>query len=532
MRAAILRIGATFLALAAAGCRLDPPVPGHGVDVQASWRDHAREVATLANVAWFDVYRDDVLRGLVRRAIEGNPDLAAALAHVDEARAIAVATGADLYPRVDLSGQGGHVRLPKNQVGSGSRDMWNVSVAFDVTWELDLFGRVRSEAGASQARWYAATDVYRDVGIRLVAEVARTYFELRQLDEVLEIAERTLKSRAEYVDLAKVRFEGGKTSEIDFRQAESEYWRTEVTYVDVQRQISNKENALSILLGKSPGAVPRGIRGPDQPLPPFVPPGLPSDLLMRRPDVTAAEALLVSETALVGAARAALYPRIALTGSFGWESDQLKNLFSSDSITSSVIAGLLQPIFNAGRNRSLVEAQCARMRAAMEVYRKSVLVAFAEVESGLVDFRRFGEQRGVQARRLEALRKVLDLAETRYRGGVAQYLEVLDAQRGLFDAELEEAQTIASHLVSLTFLYKALGGGWDANYCGEAVPAPPRRVVPGPSGYPPSSAVPSSSTVPRSTAVVAPPPPTVPAAAPPSPQPETPAVAAPPAAPK
>jgi NodT family efflux transporter outer membrane factor (OMF) lipoprotein len=457
-------------AVSLGGCTLDPPTSLPATDVRPTWRDGSHDVHTLANTAWFDLYRDDVLRQLIRNAVAGNPDLAIALTRIDEARAIAKATGADLYPRIDLAAAGGRAYSSRLETPFGDRSNGVAGIFFDMSWELDLFGRVRSERRAAQAFYFESVDAHRDVGIRLVSEVARLYFELRELDELLEITRRTMESRREYVDLAKIRFEGGKTSEMDFRQAESEYYRTETVYVDVQRQITVKENEISVLLGRSPTGVPRGRRATEQPLPAAVPAGLPSHLLQRRPDILAAGEALAAETALVGAARANLYPRIALTGTLGTESDALSDLFTSEATTASLIAGLLQPIFNAGKNRALVEAQCARMRIAMEDYRRIVLAAFGEVEDALVGYRRFGEQRAVQAKRVESLRKVLELAEIRYEGGVSEYLEVLDAQRGLFDAEIEEAETIQNHLVSLTALYKALGGGWDPAFGACAVP--------------------------------------------------------------
>jgi outer membrane protein, multidrug efflux system len=467
---------AALAALGTAGCRLDPNGRVPGVVAESTWREGSPDPQSLANVGWFEVYRDPVLHDLVREALRANPDLAVALARVEEARAIAVATGADLYPRLDLGAAAGGVKSSRLDVPFGDRTHASYALSFDMLWEVDVFGRVRSQASAAKATYFASVEGHRDVAIRLVADVARAYFELRELDELLEITTRTLQASQEYVDLARIRFEGHKTSEVDLRQAESEYYRTAAVHVDVQRRIRAKENELSVLVGHQPGAVPRGTRATEQALPDLVPAGLPSDLLQRRPDILVAEQALAAETALVGAARANLYPRIALTGSFGWASDSLSDLFTDGANSASLIAGLLQPLFNAGRNQALVQAQAARMRAAMEQYRRVVLAAFAEVESALVSYRRFSEQRGVGERRLEALRKVLELAEVRYVGGKTEYLEVLDAQRALFDAELEQADTIQAQLVSLTALYKALGGGWDPStappVCGTRSPLP------------------------------------------------------------
>jgi len=471
-------------------------------------------MASLANTAWFDLYQDDVLRELIRMALASNPDLGVALARIDEARALAHAAGAEINPRVDFAAAGGWARASRVEVPFGDRDGGRIRASFDLAWELDVFGRIRSQAAAAYAAYLGSAAAHRDVGIRLVAEVARAYFELRDLDERLEIATRTLASRQEYVDLAKVRFEGHITSELDWRQAESEFYRTRAVQVEIQRAIAVKEDEIAVLLGRPPGAIARGRRAKEQPLPAAVPAGLPSDLLRRRPDIVAADQALAAETALVGAARANLYPRIALTGSYGWESDQLSELFTSPSNTASLIAGLLQPIFDSGRNRDFVAAQCARMRAAMEAYRGTVLFAFAEVEDGLANYRHYTEQRVVQGQRVAALSRVLELSETRYEGGVAEYLEVLDAQRELFDAELEQAATVQAQLVSLTRLYKALGGGWTLAETGPCLPpsppSPPAPVVHAPSGLPPSATArpaPPPAARPAAPALVVPPPP-------------------------
>jgi multidrug efflux system outer membrane protein len=292
--------------------------------------------------------------------------------------------------------------------------------------------------------------------------VARAYFELRDYDRRLEIARRTIESRREYVQLAKDRFEGGVTPEIDFRQAEAELARVLTVVFELERLIAAKENELSVLIGRNPGPILRGRALDEQKLPTAVPAGLPSELLDRRPDIRVAEQQLAASTANIGEAKALLFPRIALTGSFGFASTEFDTLFDGPSKSWNIVGNLLQPIFNSGKNRRRVEITESRQRQALYAYERTVLEAFRETEDALVAYRKTGEQRGAQATRVGAERKVLELAELRYRGGVAAYLEVLDAQRSLFGAELDEAQTIGSNLVSLVRLYKALGGGWPS----------------------------------------------------------------------
>jgi multidrug efflux system outer membrane protein len=328
-----------------------------------------------------------------------------------------------------------------------------------VFWELDFFGRIRRATEAELAIVYATEEARRAVVLTLVADVARAYVELCDLDQRLAIAKRTVESRVAYVTLAKDRFEGGKTSELDLRQAEAELHRTESFVHDFEAQVRQKENEISSLLGRNPGVIERGPLDGIH-LPPAVPAGLPSTLLDRRPDIRAAEEQLASANARIGEAKALLYPNINITRAFGWESTELNDLFKSPSQSWSIGANLLQPIFNSGQLRHGVEVAESRQRQALYAYERSILLAFREVEDALVGYRESGLKRGTDGLRVEAERKVLDLAETRYRGGVADYLEVLDAQRELFDSELEASQAVRDELVEMIQLYKALGGGW------------------------------------------------------------------------
>jgi outer membrane protein, multidrug efflux system len=329
-----------------------------------------------------------------------------------------------------------------------------------LSWELDFFGRIRRLTEAELALVYASEQARRAVVLTLVADVARAYVELRDLDRRLEISRRTLESREQYVGLAQERFQGGLTSELDWRQAEAEMHRTAALVHDFERQVVQKENELSALLGRNPGAIPRGRALEEFTLPPAVPAGLPSALLERRPDVRQAEEELASASARIGAAKALLYPGISLTGAFGWESTELSDLLDSPAQSWSIGANLLQPLFNAGQNRRAVDVAESQQRQALFAYERSVLLAFREVEDTLAALRQSKLRRGSEGERVTAERKVLELAELRYGGGVAAYLEVLDAQRSLFGAELDEAGARRDELVALIQLYKALGGGW------------------------------------------------------------------------
>jgi multidrug efflux system outer membrane protein len=461
------------LALAAAGCALGPNYQRPAVPTPPSWREVPQaEAESLANTGWWELFQDPQLQELIRIALVENKDLKIAVERIEEARARYGFTKADLWPAVDLSGTAGKLRFntgslihtPEGDTATAPEgtktDIFAVSA--DVSWELDFFGRIRRASEAQRALLLGTEEARRFAVLSLVADVARAYFELRDFDRRLEVARRTIESRREYVQLARDRFEGGITPELDFRQAEAELSRVETVVFDLERLSALKENELSVLLGRNPGPIGRGRALEEQALPGAVPAGLPSELLDRRPDVREAEQVLAAATANIGEAKALLFPRIALTGSYGFASTEFDTLFEGPSKSWNIIGNLLQPIFNAGKNRRRVEVTESRQRQTLYAYERTILQAFRETEDALVAYQKTGEQRAAQARRVTAERKVLELAELRYRGGVAAYLEVLDAQRSLFGAELDEAQTIGSNLVSLVRLYKALGGGWPS----------------------------------------------------------------------
>jgi multidrug efflux system outer membrane protein len=449
----------------AAGCTLGPDYQRPEVPVPADWRSvGADEQRSLANTPWWELFQDPELVRLIEVALVENKDLQIAVERIEEARAFYGFQRADLFPKVDLQASAGRLRtsevgIPALPSGTDNEDAL-YGVAGTVFWELDFFGRIRRATEAELALVYATEEARRAVVLALVADVARAYVELRELDRSLEISRRTLESRVAYVALARDRFEGGLTSELDLRQAEAEQHRTASFVHDFEALVTQKENELSALLGRNPGEIARGQALNELLLPPEVPPGLPSDLLERRPDVRAAEETLASASARIGEAKALLYPNISLTGAFGWESTELDDLLDSPAQAWSIGANLLQPIFNSGQNRRRVEVAESQQRQALYAYERSLLLAFREVEDALAALRQAGLRRGSEGARVVAERQVLELAEIRYRGGVADYLEVLDAQRSLFDSELSETGAQKDQLVALIQLYKALGGGW------------------------------------------------------------------------
>jgi len=472
-----------FLGLVAlaGGCTLGPDYQRPEVPVPDGWRDlGAAEQESLANTPWWDLFQDPELVQLIKAALAENQDLKIAVERIEEARAIYGFQRADLYPKVQAGASAARVQVSENGIPNLPSGLDNegsiYGVGASVFWELDFFGRVRRATEAELAQLYAAEQSRRAVVLTLVADVATAYVDLRELDRRVEISRRTLESRIAYVGLARDRFEGGVTSELDLHQAEAEQHRTETLLYEFEGLVTQKENELSQLLGRNPATVARGRALEEIAVPPAVPSGLPAALLERRPDIREAEEQLVSANARIGEAKALLYPSISLTGAFGWESSELDELLESPSQSWSIGANLLQPIFNSGQLQRGVEVAESRQRQALYSYERSVLLAFREVEDALASLRQSRLRVAAAGQRVNSERKVLDLAETRYGGGVSDYLEVLDAQRSLFDAELGETGARRDEFVALIQLYKALGGGWpdvhDGGASDEAPSAP------------------------------------------------------------
>ena len=336
-----------------------------------------------------------------------------------------------------------------------------ISTTVDLAFEIDVWGRLRRGTEAARAELLASEEARQTVVMTLVSDVAGAYLTLRQLDLELETTRRNVASRRDSLDVVRDRFEAGLTSALDHRQAEAELARTAAQIPDLERQIAQTENQLSILLGRNPAAVTRGRPLVAQTFPPEIPAGLPSALLERRPDIRQAEATLVAANARIGVAKAAFFPQISLTGFFGVESIALSDLFTGPSRIWQFGPTMTVPIFNAGRNRANLELTEARQREALIRYEQSIQQAFREVEDALVAHRKAREAFGAQQTAVRASREALDVAESRYRSGLTNYLDVLDAQRTLLAAEVGESRTLLSQLIAVVQVYRALGGGWD-----------------------------------------------------------------------
>jgi multidrug efflux system outer membrane protein len=456
---------AVLTCITVAACTVGPDYERPPVATPDDWRSAMAVDASIANIPWWELFDDAQLESLIVTALTENRDLRIAVERIEEARALYGISRSQLYPQIGASAGGGVVQIregsllnPALEDRDSSTDVYSLGIG--LSWELDFFGRIRRASEAQMAGLLATEEARRAVAIALVADVARAYVELRDLDLRLEIARRTLESRRDYVALALDRFSGGVTPELDWRQAEAEMHRVQSFVYQLEGLVVQKENEISFLLGRNPQAVVRGRSLVKQPIPPQVPAGLPASLIEQRPDVRQAEQELISANARIGEAKAMLYPRIALTGSYGYASTDLDALLDGSSVTWNLFANVLQPIFEGGKNRRRVEVRESQFRQAAYAYERTLLQALREVEDSLIGFQKAGEQRVSQSERVLAERKVLDLSEVRYRGGVADYLEVLDAQRSLFDAEIDEVASVSGHVTSLVQLYKALGGGW------------------------------------------------------------------------
>ena len=460
------RFALPALLLALGGCAAGPDYERPELEVPETYLQPVEQGESFANTPWWELFRDEQLQALIRIALEENQDLGIGAARVEEFRAILGITRADQFPTVDITATGAQAEgsdnvFPGNLPGVQNEKIENYRLSADVFFELDLFGRLRRSTEAARAQLLATEEAQRSITISLVASVASSYMLLRDLDAQAEIARRTQRTRADSLAIIQARFDKGTVPKLDVNQAEIELAVADAAMAVAERAVTQTENALAVLLGRNPGAIPRGVALEQQLLPPTVPAGLPSELLQRRPDVLASEAELAAQTARIGVAQAARWPSLSLTGARGFESDDLSSLTDSGSDFWSAGLGIVAPLFNAGRNKSRVEAEEARTEQALLAYEQTVHRAFREVEDALVAIRTYRAEHEARQRQVAAARSAAMLSRARYDGGVASFLEVLDTERSLFNAELAESQTLRLYINAIIELYKALGGGWN-----------------------------------------------------------------------
>ncbi len=451
-------------------CAIGPDYRRDTPALPEAWHHDAPANASAAvSPDWWTRFDDPALNALIAAAADYNQDLRLAVARVDEARALAGIARADQLPRLDGSAQASRSR--GSSVGlqpvPGRPVLEDKQAGATLSFELDIWGKLRRASEAAQASLLASQANRDAVQLGLYAQVANSYFSLRGLDQQLDIAQRTLASRQQALTLREKRFKGGITSELDFRQAESEAAVAAAAVPVLAQQVQQAETALAVLVGRSPrdivsGQLPRGKAIGDISVPPPVPAGLPSSLLTRRPDVQAAEQTLVAANARIGVARAAFLPSISLTGLLGSESVALSGLFNGPAATWNFASNLAMPLFDFGKTAAGVDAANARQQQALAQYQQAIQTAFKEAQDSLVAHRKTREAADARTTQVSALKRSLRLAQLRYDNGYSSYLDVLDAERSLFQAELDAIDAQRNRLSAVVGVYKALGGGWEA----------------------------------------------------------------------
>lgn len=448
-------------------CAVGPNYQRPDVALPEQFRSAAEPAAdavgprSFADVPWWEVFRDPALVGLIEEALTNSYDLRIVASRVEQARYGVGVTRADLLPQLGYEADAGRGRSADAAGGDGVTAN-RFFGAFQMAWEIDVWGRIRRATEASLADLLAAEDVRRGVVLSLVTDVAQAYFELRELDLELEIARRTRDSFQETLDLFNRQLLGGVGNKLATSRAEAALASTAATIPEIERQIVVKENQISILLGRVPGPVDRGSSLLAQPVPPEVPAGVPAALLQLRPDILRAEQEIVAASALVGVSIADFLPRIGLTSMYGGQSTELENILEGPASVWSVGGTLLGPVFQGGRLYYSYKGSVAAWEETKLVWERTVLNALAEVSNALVAREKLVAANVELERQVAALRESVRLSRVRFDGGFASYYEVIEAQQQLFPAENALAQNRRNQLLATVALYRALGGGWRA----------------------------------------------------------------------
>jgi outer membrane protein, multidrug efflux system len=484
------RVLLTCLALAM-GCTVGPDYQRPQVKMTDAFRDQVKpqDARSFADLSWWEVFQDQVLEGLIVEALQNNYDMRIAAARVEQARAQAGISAAQAYPAIGV-GLGanysrgnflpGQTLPPYGSLTPQPRGaQFNISASF--SWEIDFWGKFRRGTEAAVAQFLASEDGRRGVIVSLIANVAASYVILRQLDAQLEIATATSKNYEKTLELYTARLEGGTGSKLEVATGQAQVDDARATALDLQRQITDQENQISYLLGRPPGPIPRGKTLTEFAYPPEIPPGLPSTLLERRPDVHQAEEQLIAANALIGVAKANFFPSISLTGILGLATPDLTKIFNGPSFVWSGggAASWLAPLLQGAQLKGQYDAAWASWAQAEAIYEQSVLNAFQEVASSLNDTASLKPVLVQRESQVSSLQQAVDLAIDRYEGGVSSYLEVTTNQNSLFPAQLNLAAVRAERYLALISLYRALGGGWQVRNT-DAPPAPANASSPAP----------------------------------------------------
>lgn len=444
-----------------ASCAVGPKYSRPTTKKPEAYTQSAVRTDSITNMKWWEVYQDTVLQSLIQKAVDQNLDLKIAIERVEQSKAILGFNKANLLPFLDYS-----VRARANDFKSVATDAEvtfpsnSYSILGNVSWEIDLWGKLRHANRAAYADLLASEEDRKSLYISLVAQVAELYFQLRGLDERLIITRRTNETRREYLRIITLRFERGEVAELDKLQAENIAAASEAQVYSLEREIIGTENAINILVGQTYSPVSRGLLNDQQQLPVEIPSGLPSQLLERRPDIRSAEQRLISQTERIGVAVALRFPSLSLTGFLGVASPDISDLFAADAFLGSITGQLAGPAFRFGQNKRRVEAERAIARQIGYEYELTILDAFAEVENSLAEIRTYRNEFTARQVQVTATEKSLLLSKALYDNGYTSFLQVLDAERELYNSQLEKSFALQNQLVSTVRLYKALGGGW------------------------------------------------------------------------
>lgn len=442
------------------GCAMGPDYLRPRIDTAEQFRVAQVEGQSIANLPWWELFRDEQLQQLINQALLGNKDLKRAVASVEEFQARSHSALMDFAPNMQITANAPVFGTLSGFSIPGFPTPFNYFGQTTLNWEIDIWGRIRRSTEAARADLMTREESRRAIVLTLISAVAQSYFDLLQFDIQLDIAHRALSSWEESVAISRAQLQGGVISRLDLDQFEAERANAAARVAGVERQVVQKENELSVLLGRNPLTIVRGRPLTEQWIPLEVPAGLPSELLQRRPDILQAEQALTAATARIGVAKASRFPKFSITGFLGVASPALSNLLLSGSEFGVGGLGLAGPLLNAqslGFEQRAAEAQA---RQALAEYEQTILVAFKEVEDALVAIRTVNDQLKAQQQQVEALHSALHVADLRYQGGITSYVDVLLAKRNLFDAEFSLSAAQRFHLVSVVQLYKALGGGW------------------------------------------------------------------------
>jgi len=446
-------------------CKMGPDFQKPKMLVESQYRMDSLQTDSISNLQWWEIFQDSTLIDLIEIALIENKDLKVAAARIEESRAALGYSKADRGPAIDITGQAGTSNLifAAMDADGGFGDPRNVYfLAPTLSWELGFWGKIRRSNEAARNELFASEYGRRVLMMNLISDVASKYFLLLDLENRLKITIERAESRKKARELIEHKFQGGIVAEIDLAQAQVQEAMTLAMIPQYEREVVKVENALSILLGQNPGALPQHKTLFEQEITMDLPVGLPSQLLERRPDIMQAEAMVASQNARIGAAQAMRLPTFNLMAVLGVASSSLSNLFTSDAIVGTIMGQFTGPLFQFGKNKRRVEMEKKKTEAAVYNYENTALKAFAEVENALVSVKTFKKEHDARLYQVQAARKATFLSTQRYERGVTSFLEVIDSEKWLLLSEINESETRQMELNSMVLLFKALGGGWNA----------------------------------------------------------------------